>query len=142
MENSCSMMEKRQCSSVPSMTCDDTPRTVCMQVPSQDCQQSQDCKDVPKVGYECLLFPMIMILQESCQKVPRMVCSDVTVPACKEKKVCNLVDKTVDKEIVEKKCAMVSDIPYYVFYIIFPSGQQEAVSADTANAVQRDHGTS
>merc|ERR1711988_480525 len=45
---------------------------------------------------------------ESCQKVPRMVCSDVTVPACKEKKVCNLVDKTVDKEIVEKKCTMVN----------------------------------
>ena len=63
MENSCSMMEKRQCSSVPSMTCDDTPRTVCMQVPSQDCQESQDCKDVPKVGLEleCLLFPMINV---------------------------------------------------------------------------------
>ena len=73
-----------------------------------------------------------------------MVCSDVTVPACKEKKVCNLVDKTVDKEIVEKKCTMVSDsdIPYYVLFMAFPSGQQEAVSADTANAVQRDHGTS
>ena len=48
-----------------------------------------------------------------------MTCQDMPVQSCQEKKVCSMVDKPVEKEIMEKKCTVVGDTMLYIYiYII------------------------
>ena len=74
-----------------------------------------------------------------------MTCQDTPVQSCQEKKVCSMVDKPVEKEIMEKKCTVVRsmiyrDIDIILFLMKFlASGESEAMPAYSQDGVHRHY---